>query len=198
MFVQTTTTPVIRTCGRFSPPSLTNIPWARARKCQLTSSIYAGCWSQQFERPAIRERTTNLYSRPQDNLVSGISEISFAFSLGVLWSEYCIILTGCGPANFSDTLERICYQGVIASAGVALFLRIVTGGGVSLEETTENFYGPLEDSTLIQVRIAEWSSALAVVGAIGALGYQTYVRGETNMEGLTGIDVSMCRAILAL
>lgn len=127
-----------------------------------------------------------------------MSEISFACSLGVLWSEYCILWTGCGPVQFSDTLERLCYQGVIVSAGLAWFLRIVTGdGGTSLAETAENWYGPLQDATLVQIRIAELTSALAVVGAVAVLGYQTYVRGAT-MEGLSGIDVSMCRAIQAL
>jgi hypothetical protein len=91
-----------------------------------------------------------LYAQPQDNLVSGIAEISFAFSLGVLWSEYSIILTGCGPPNFSNTLERICYQGVIVSSGLALFNCIVTSGK-SLETTSEEFFGPLENLTLWQV-----------------------------------------------
>lgn len=173
-----------------------------------------GRWSQQEKQQEssssssslISTRTTTLVllhaaTRPQDNLVAGMSEISFAFSLGVLWSEYCIIMTGCGPTHFSDTLERICYQGVLVSAGIALFLRIVTGGA-PLEETADSIIlnndgVPLAESTRIQVRIAEWSSALAVLGAIVALGYQTYVRGA-NMEGLSGIDVSMCRAIQSL
>jgi hypothetical protein len=134
---------------------------------------------------------TPLYARPQDNLISGIAEISFAFSLGVLWSEYYIVLTGCGPLNFSDTLERICYQGVIVASGVALFNRIVQG--TSLDETTEELFGPLEDFTLWQVRIAEWSSVLTVLGAFVALAFQ-YSR-ETNMDGLSGINVDMCRAL---
>jgi hypothetical protein len=135
-----------------------------------------------------------LYARPQDNLVSGIAEISFAFSLGVLWSEYSIALTGCGPLNFSDTLERICYQGVIVASGVALFNRIVQG--TSLDETTEELFGPLEDFTLWQVRIAEWSSVLSVLGAFVALAFQ-YSR-EINMDGLSGINVDMCRALREL
>jgi hypothetical protein len=132
-----------------------------------------------------------LYSRPQDNLVAGIAEIGFAFTLGVLWSEYGIILTGCGPLNFSDTLERICYQGVIVVAGVALFNRIVSG--TNLAETSEKFFGPLEEFTLWQVRVVEWASALAVLGAFLSLAFQ-YSRG-TNMDGLSGIDIGMCRAL---
>ena len=130
--------------------------------------------------------------RPQDNLVSGLCEISFAFSLGVLWSEYSIVLTGCGPVHFSDSLERICYQGLIVSAGVTLFTRIVTGG-ISLEVIAENVFGPLQESTLIQVRVMEIALVLAALGAFLALGLQEY-RG-TNMDGLSGINVDMCRAI---
>lgn len=131
------------------------------------------------------------YFRPQDNLFSGIAEIGMGFSVGVLYSEYSIIMTGCGPLNFSDTLERICYQGVIVYAGLALFNRIVTQ--LSLEETVDNMFGPLQPSTLWQVRVAEYLSAAAVVGAIIALQLQ-YTKG-VSMDGLSGIDVNMCRAI---
>jgi hypothetical protein len=130
--------------------------------------------------------------RPQDNLVSGLCEISFAFSLGVLWSEYSIVQTGCGPVHFSDSLERLCYQGLLASAGIAWFTRIVTGGN-SLEVTAANVFGPLQESTLIQLRVVEIAMVLAVLGAFLALGLQEY-RG-TNMDGLSGINVDMCRAI---
>ena len=93
---------------------------------------------QTFPGPSrVKQTNFQLHARPQDNLVAGIAEIGFAFSLGVLWSEYSVILTGCGPLNFSDTLERICYQGVIVVAGIALFNRIVTGK--SLEYSSEEF-----------------------------------------------------------
>jgi hypothetical protein len=138
-----------------------------------------------------REKKMCLYARSQDNLVAGISEIGFGLSLGVLWSEYYIILSGCGPLNFSDTLEQICYQGVIALSGLSLFNRIVTGKG--LDTSVEDFFGPLEDFTIYQVRFAEYASALAAIGAFVALGFQ-YSRG-TSMDGLSGIDISMCRAI---
>lgn len=131
------------------------------------------------------------YFRPQDNLFSGIAEIGMGFSIGVLYSEYFIILTGCGPLNFSDTLERICYQGVIVYAGLALFNRIVTQNG--LEDTINNMYGPLQPSTLWQVRVAEYLSTAAVLGAIVALQVQSS-KGAT-MDGMSGIDINMCRAI---
>lgn len=143
-------------------------------------------------RKSSHRRASRLYSRPQDNLVSGVAEIGIGFALGVLWSESFIAFTGCGPTNFSDALERICYQGVIVLAGAALFNRIVTGGK-GLEKSAEDFFGPLESFTLIQVLIAEYASALAVIGAFVALGLQ-YSRG-TSMDGLSGIDVDMCRAI---
>ena len=131
------------------------------------------------------------YFRPQDNLFSGIAEIGMGFSIGVLYSEYFIILTGCGPLNFSDTLERICYQGVIVYAGLALFNRIVTRNG--LEDTINNMYGPLQPSTLWQVRVAEYLSAAAVLGAIVAL--QVQASKGAQMDGMAGIDINMCRAI---
>jgi hypothetical protein len=51
----------------------------------------------------------------------------------------------------------------------------------------------MQRSTLIQVRVAEVASALAVLGAFLALGLQEH-RG-TNIDGLSGIDIDMCRAI---
>ena len=134
---------------------------------------------------------SRLNVRPQDNLVSGVAEIGFAFCLGVLWSEWNIILTGCGPLNFSDTLERVCYQGLIFLAGGALFNRIVTRS--SLADTSDEFFGPLNEFTLWQVRVAELASALGVIGAFLALGFQ-YARG-TNMDGLSGIDINLRRAL---
>lgn len=133
------------------------------------------------------------YSRPQDNLFSGIAEMGMGFSIGVLYSEYSIIMTGCGPLKFSDTLERICYQGVIVYAGVALFNRIVTQFSSGLEDTANKMFGPLQTSTLVQIRIAEYLSAIAVVGAFVAL--QLQINNGTAMDGLSGIDIDMCRAI---
>ena len=129
--------------------------------------------------------------RPQDNLFAGIAEIGMGFSVGVLYSEYSILLTKCGPPDLSDFLERICYQGVIVYAGLALFLRIVTGNG--LEATAENYYGPLLSSTRIQLNIAEILSFLAVLGAVVALVAQT--KSGVSMDGLSGIDINFCRAV---
>ena len=129
--------------------------------------------------------------RPQDNLFAGIAEIGMGFSVGVLYSEYSILLTKCGPPDLSDFLERICYQGVIVYAGLALFLRIVTGNG--LEATAENCYGPLLTSTRIQLNIAEILSFLAVLGAVVVLVAQT--KSGVSMDGLSGIDINFCRAV---
>lgn len=131
--------------------------------------------------------------RPQDSLFSGIAEIGMGFSVGVLYSEYFIILTGCGPPNFGDTLERICYQGVIALAGIALFNRIVTQFSYGLEGTVNDLFGPLQPSTLWQVKVAEYLSAAAVIGAFVALEVQ--INRGTLMDGLSGIDIDMCRAM---
>lgn len=144
--------------------------------------------------PAASSSTAlSVWSPRNNNLVSGLAEISFGFSLGVLWSEYSIIWTGCPPADLSDFLERLCYQGVIISSGLALFNRIVTRGR-SLKEVSDDVWGPLDDSTLIQVEIAEYTSAIAALGAFIALGIQIYIR-QANMDGLSGIDVDLCRAI---
>ena len=131
--------------------------------------------------------------RPQDSLFSGIAEFGIGCSIGVLYSESFIIMTGCGPLNLNDTLERISYQGVIVFAGLALFNRIVTQFNFSLGETINDQFGPLQKSTLLQVNVAEFLSAIAVVGAIVALEVQS--NKGVSMDGLSGIDINMCRAI---
>jgi hypothetical protein len=133
------------------------------------------------------------YYRPQDSLFSGIAEIGMGCSIGVLYSEFFIIMTGCGPPDFSDTLERISYQGVIVFAGLTLFNRIVTQFSFSLGETINDQFGPLQKSTLLQVNVAEFLSAIAVVGAIVALEVQS--NNGVSIDGLSGIDINMCRAI---
>ena len=150
-----------------------------------------------MHRPLLspRHKGTLLSFARYDNLVSGLAEISIGFSLGVLWSEFAVITSGCGPLNFSDTLERICYQGVILTAGLSLFTRIVTIGDQDLTEYVcdDYFGGSLAEATVIQVRAAEWLSILAVVGAFVSLGFQI-AHGE-QMDGLSGINTQLCRAV---
>ena len=142
-----------------------------------------------------RYQCTTLSFARYDNLVSGLAEISIGFSLGVLWSELAVITSGCGPLNFSDTLERICYQGVILTTGLSLFTRIVTTGEQNLTTYVcdEYFGGSLADATVVQVRAAEWLSILAVFGAFVSLGFQI-AHGE-QMDGLSGINTELCRAV---
>jgi hypothetical protein len=132
----------------------------------------------------------------QDSLVAGVAEISMVCSLGVLVSEYYVMTTGCGPLNLyfteiTDAIERICYLGVIAAAGTALFLRIVTR--VDLATTCSDYFGELLKSTMVQVKISEYLSFVAVVGAFGALAVQS--ASGAQMDGMSGVDVELCRAI---
>ena len=133
----------------------------------------------------------SLHLSRYDNLVSGIAEISMGCSLGVLWSEYSILTTGCGPLNLSDGLERFCYQAVIAFAGLILFTRITTRNNSVMLCT--DYFGYLEKWTVWQVQAAESLSILSVIGAFVAL-FSQIVNGA-DMDGLSGIDVDMCRAI---
>jgi len=127
--------------------------------------------------------------------ISAVSIISLVSSLGTVWSEYSVILTGCGPTQLSDVLERSCYIGTLFIAGLSLFIRIVTGKGIA--HSILQFEGEmkLEDdkSFILLVEIVEALSLFAALMAFVTLGFQTY-KGE-RMDGLSGIDVDMCRAI---
>mmetsp|Transcript_6386 Transcript_6386/g.13836 ORF Transcript_6386/g.13836 Transcript_6386/m.13836 type:complete len:265 (-) Transcript_6386:109-903(-) len=132
-------------------------------------------------------------------------------SIGALWSEYTVFLTGCGPSSLPDSIERGCYFGVLVLAGLSLILRIVTFGdndlstfacSIIFKATTNNHDSKNADAeekylneelTLLQWRIMEWSSLLAVLGAFVSLAVQIF-RGE-QLDGMSGINVDMCRAL---
>lgn len=138
-----------------------------------------------------RSKCRLMISPRDDNLVAGIAEISMGFSVGVLYSEMSIITSGCGPMNFSDTLERICYEGVILFAGSSIFSRIAFQKDLVM--LTEDFFPYLEPFTLTQVRFAEILSLLGVIGAFGALFLQ--ISNGEQLDGLSGINIEMCRAL---
>jgi len=148
-----------------------------------------------------KANTSNQSSRPQllllrytryDSLVSGIAEINMGISIGVLMSEWSILTTGCGPTGMSDFLERSCYQGVIVASGLILFSRITTGRDSAT--ISEDYFGPLEEFTLVQVRFSEVLTLLSVVGAFVALAFQ--VKSGTRIDGLSGIDINMCKLMM--
>lgn len=142
-------------------------------------------------------RNSQLDLSRYDNLISGVAEISMGMSIGTLWSEFAVIVTGCGPIQMSDFLERFCYEGVIAVSCAIIFMKIVTGK--SLTELSDEYFDGLlrlEDSTLLQVSIAEALTFLAIVGAFVALGSQ--ILNGVDMNGLSGIDIEMCRAVRSL
>ena len=161
---------------------------------------YGNQLSWRSEEVIVKENEKNrlgcskcrLMMSPRDNnLVAGIAEISMGFSVGVLYSEMSILSSGCGPMNFSDTLERICYEGVILFAGSSIFSRIAFQK--DLVRLTEDYFPYLEPFTLAQVRFAEILSLLGVIGAFAALFLQIY-NGE-QLDGLSGINIEMCRAL---
>mmetsp|Transcript_28964 Transcript_28964/g.44528 ORF Transcript_28964/g.44528 Transcript_28964/m.44528 type:complete len:224 (-) Transcript_28964:1224-1895(-) len=143
----------------------------------------------------LRSSTKLCYSR-YDSLVAGIAEISLGTSIGVLYSEFAVITTGCGPLQLSDGLERFCYQAVIVFAGMSVFARIAFQKNL-LSWAQDTFGESIEEPfTYYQVQWAEWLSLMSVFGAFVALGVQMY-NGE-RLDGLSGIDVQMCRALREL
>jgi len=119
---------------------------------------------------------------------SMLSASAFA-SLCTIWSEYSVLTTGCGPMELSDTLERGCYLGVLFVAGLSVFVRIVSGGQ-SLSDVYKN---SIDNSFYPYFMLVESLSLVAVMGAFIALALQS-IKGE-QMDGLSGINVDMCRAI---
>jgi hypothetical protein len=118
----------------------------------------------------------------QSLAVTTTGMISLIGSLGTLWSEYSVILTGCGPPQLADVFERGCYLSTLGLAGLSVFLRIITGEGIGSNNKL--------------LRTAETMSLFAAFAAFVVLGAQEY-KGE-QMDGLSGINVDMCRALQEL
>ena len=128
--------------------------------------------------------------------VSILSITSILASIGTIWSEYTVFMTGCGPLSLPDVVERSCYLGVLVIAGSSVFARIVTGGsGLAIAISGNGIANENSNTNIVlqQIRLAEWLSLLAIAGAFVALGSQT-INGE-QMDGMSGINVDMCRAI---
>jgi hypothetical protein len=131
-------------------------------------------------------------------IITLTSTLTTLASLGTLWSEYSVFTTGCGPRSLPDAIERECYLGVLTVAGLSVFIRIVTGDGFSSMTQQQLGYGDgkkLNDETALirWMQLAESLSLLAVLGAFVVLGSIT-IHGE-QMDGMSGINVDMCRAI---
>ena len=154
--------------------------------------------SQQNQEKDTRIYRSKVCLRGQtasNTLLSGAADFGSVCSLAVLWSEYSVATTGCGPYELLDWMERLSYQGVIVVAGGgAVFSRIVTGN--DLADAVILVSLSLDDVAKQKIRVAEWLSLVAVVGAFGALGVQYAVGAK--MDGLTGIDVGMCRSMQQL
>jgi hypothetical protein len=103
-----------------------------------------------------------------------------------------VIRTGCGPQLLPDIVERSCYLGVLVIAGLSVFLRIVTGSGVA-DAIITNTEDDKDDTSLQIFRSVEYLSLIVVFGAFVSLGSQT-INGE-QMDGMSGINVEMCKAI---
>ena len=141
-------------------------------------------------------RQTNIL---EDNLVvlpvTVLSSAAILASVGTLWSEYSVVMTGCGPQLLPDVVERSCYLGALVVAGLSVFTRIVTGWSdlATIIGNNDMIQKRNKDAVIFRIKAAEWMSLLAVGGAFVALASQT-INGE-QMDGLSGINIEMCRAI---
>lgn len=113
-------------------------------------------------------------------------------SICTMWSEYSVVTSGCGPRSLPDALERGSYLSVLVVAGLSVFVRIVSGGQ-TLSEIYQNNTSKSGMNYNLYFNLVENLSLLAIVGAFAALAAQS-INGE-QMDGLSGINVDMCRAI---
>ena len=137
-----------------------------------------------------------------DGRISNIARSALAYSLsvavllasiGTMYSEVSVIRTGCGPPLLPDIVERSCYLGVLIIAGLSVFLRIVTGRGLADAIINTETQDDKDIISLQLFRLVEYLSFIAVLGAFVSLGSQT-INGE-QMDGLSGINVEMCKAM---
>ena len=133
----------------------------------------------------------NISNKGRSVLTYSLSVAALLASIGTIYSELSVIQTGCGPSLLPDIIERSCYLGVLVIAGLSVFLRIVTGSGLA-----DSIINTQDDKDIISLQLfrsVEYLSLLAVFGAFISLGSQT-INGE-QMDGMSGINVEMCKAI---
>lgn len=132
-----------------------------------------------------------------------VAVVSLSSIAVVLWSEIAIFRTGCGPIYLPDVLERSSYLIVLGASSISMFTRIVTAFGPSVMNIPRGFanfvlqcfdykFSKYYKGFIVSLQVTETLALLAAVGAIVVLANQAF-NGET-MDGMSGIDLSKCRA----
>ena len=121
--------------------------------------------------------------------LAGAGAVGIVSSLGVLWSEFAVATTGCGPAELPDPLERASYLVVLVFAGAGVFSRTAFACSATawVERATT-----ATSASLAWIRAAEMLALAAVAGALVALEAQVLSGQNIWRGGLAGIDPLYC------
>ncbi len=118
---------------------------------------------------------------------SGLAIVGIISSIITMWSEGSIMLTRCGPALLSDSVEKSAYICVFILASGSNLSRIILGTEMA------NLI-PMGECERQLFKLMESMVVLTIVIAFAALGLQV-LNGDAFVDGtgLSGIDVRRCR-----
>jgi len=125
-------------------------------------------------------------NKEDDHQGRAVVAVQSCCAISCMGAAVSIFFTSCGPAQLTDTVERISYLLVIAASCGFWFARIVSGGRGLAESG-------VHDNTISLISWTERMNYLAVAVTFLALAAQH--ERQTNMAGLTGINQDFCRAL---
>lgn len=142
----------------------------------------------------MQQQRKSLNSLQVVSFTDSFASVNLVAASLVLWDETVIYRTQCGPLFLDDRIEIISYMAVIVTMSTIILGRTILGTNlVGTLESIQQREVPIGPPSRNLLQLSEIFTFAAVAGAIIVLFHQ--YRGGGNMDGLSGIDVSFCRAI---
>lgn len=129
----------------------------------------------------------------------GVSIIGIFTSLVLLWSEYSIVTTRCGPSLLPDVVERSSYISIFILASGSNLSRIIFGSSLNNLLFGEDIYCERNSSIVLQKKVFGIMEAMVITSVFltfAVLAYQC-LNGDafSPSAGMSGINVQWCKLV---
>ena len=129
----------------------------------------------------------------------GVSIIGIFTSLVLLWSEYSIVTTRCGPPLLPDAVEKSSYISIFILASGSNLSRIIFGSSLNNLLFGEDIYCERNSSIVLQKKVFGIMEAMVITSVFltfAVLAYQC-LNGDafSPSSGMTGINVQWCKLV---
>jgi hypothetical protein len=153
--------------------------------------ILYNCFSAYgFSNPSLQKPYTVssalAASSTADRVATCVAGVSYASTAVVAWSEASVYLSGCGPLQLPDVIERSSYLVVLLVASFFWFDRIAFQNDLKNGICTQ-----LSPGTIKLITLTEALAYAVVLSAVLVLANQ--VLSGAKMDGMSGIDLELCK-----